>query len=56
MQRRDERSFERKLLIMAKEMHVKQFGKDAQLDRPKIRRFKKELRKQLQMDKKQTEE
>jgi hypothetical protein len=48
IQRRDERAFERKLLQLAKERHAQVYGKDAVIDRPKIRRFKKELRKQLE--------
>ena len=44
MQRREERTFDRKLLELAKNEHIKQFGKEAELNRVKIRRFKKELR------------
>jgi hypothetical protein len=44
MKRREERTFDRKLLELAKNEHIKQFGAKAELNRVKIRRFKKELR------------
>ncbi len=46
IQRRDERKFERELLKYAKIKHSKLYGDDKPLDRVKIRRFRKELRKQ----------
>jgi hypothetical protein len=44
MKRREERTFDRKLLQLAKNEHHKQFGAEVELNRVKIRRFKKELR------------
>ena len=51
MRRREERTFDRKLLELAKNEHVKQFGPDAELNRVKIRRFKKELRTKFEAGK-----
>ena len=48
MERRHERTFDRKLLELAKEKHVKLYGASADLNRVKIRRFKKELRRQFE--------
>lgn len=45
LQRRDERSFDRELLRLAKIMHSEEHkGKDVAIDRVKIRRFKKQIR------------
>jgi hypothetical protein len=44
MQRREERTFDRQLLVLAKSEHIKHYGEKAELNRVKIRRFKKELR------------
>ena len=45
LQRRDERSFDRELLRLAKIMHSEENrGKDVPIDRVKIRRFKKQIR------------
>lgn len=46
IRRRKEREFERELLHWAKLKHARQFGEGHPLDRVKIRRFRKELRKQ----------
>ena len=43
--RRRERVVDRELLKLAKERHAKLYGQDVPIDRVKIRRFKKELRK-----------
>jgi len=48
MERRQERTFDRKLLELAKEKHIKLYGASADLNRVKIRRFKKELRRQFE--------
>ena len=48
MERRQERTFDRKLLELAKEKHFKLYGASADLNRVKIRRFKKELRRQFE--------
>lgn len=48
MERRLERTFDRKLLELAKEKHYKLYGVNADLNRVKIRRFKKELRRQFE--------
>lgn len=45
VQRRKEREFERELLTCAKAKHAKLFGENKPLDRVKIRRFRKEMRK-----------
>lgn len=47
IQRRKEREFERELLHYAKLKHSKIYGDEKPLDRVKIRRFRKELRKQF---------
>jgi hypothetical protein len=47
IQRREEREYERWLLQKAKKRFYTEFGKEFPLDRVKIRRFKKELRKQF---------
>ena len=43
--RRREREVDRELLRLAKIRHTEMFGEGAPIDRVKIRRFKKELRK-----------
>lgn len=48
MKRRDERTFDRKLLELAKQRHTQTYGPAEKLNRVKIRRFKKEIRKQLE--------
>lgn len=48
MKRRDERAFDRKLLELAKEQHQKVYGIFVALNRVKIRRFKKEIRKRFE--------
>ena len=48
MIRRQERTFDRKLLELAKNKHMEVYGDDQPINRVKIRRFKKELRKQWQ--------
>ena len=45
MKRRDERTFDRKLLELAKERHTSVYGQEVELNRVKIRRFKKEIKK-----------
>jgi hypothetical protein len=45
VQRRKEREFDRELLRLAKEMHLRNFPRAAELDRVKIRRYKKIFRK-----------
>ena len=45
--RRKEREEERELLRLAKNMHYENFGRDKPIDRVKIRRYKKDLRKKL---------
>jgi hypothetical protein len=50
IERRDERAFERHLLFLAKQKHSALYGKDAPLNRVKIRKFKKELKRQLLAD------
>ncbi len=45
VQRRKEREFERELLNYAKQKHSKLYGSDKPIDRVKIRRFRKEMRK-----------
>ena len=47
VQRRREREVDRELLRLAKVRHNDEFGPDAPIDRVKIRRFKKELRKSV---------
>ena len=49
VQRRKEREFERELLHHAKLKHSQLFGEDKPLDRVKIRRYRKELRKQFHL-------
>jgi hypothetical protein len=51
MKRREERTFDRKLLELAKDEHIKQFGRSAEINRVKIRRFKKELRAKFEQGK-----
>lgn len=41
---REAREVERKLLALAKQMHIKMFGERVPINRVKIRKFKKELR------------
>lgn len=45
--RREERTFDRELLRLAKIEHAKQFGEDAELNRVKIRRFKRIIRNKI---------
>ena len=47
VQRRREREVDRELLRLAKLKHANEYGEDAQIDRVKIRRYKKELRKSV---------
>lgn len=47
MTRRKEREEERELLRLAKNIHYETFGRDKPIDRVKIRRYKKDLRKKL---------
>ena len=47
LMRRDERTVERKLLALAKQKHAEMFGAEAPLNRVKIRKFKKELKKRF---------
>ena len=43
IKRREERAYDRELLRLAKIHHVRLFGADAEINRVKIRRFKKEI-------------
>jgi len=45
--RRKEREEERELLRLAKNIHYETYGRDKPIDRVKIRRYKKDLRKKL---------
>ena len=47
VQRREERTFDRELLRLAKIEHAEKFGEDAPLDRVKIRRFKRILKQRI---------
>jgi hypothetical protein len=47
IQRREEREQEREILRLAKEKFYSQFGSNAILDRVKIRRFKKDIKKKF---------
>ena len=47
VQRRKEREVDRELLRLAKIKHAEEFGDEAPIDRVKIRRYKKELRKSV---------
>lgn len=47
IQRREEREFERRLLALAKDKHKQIYGADAAINRVKIRKFKRDYRKQL---------
>ena len=47
VQRRQERTFDRELLRLAKIEHEKEFGKDAELNRVKIRKFKRNLKAKI---------
>lgn len=47
VQRRREREVDRELLRLAKIRHSNEFGEEAPIDRVKIRRYKKELRKSV---------
>mmetsp|Transcript_25880 Transcript_25880/g.25150 ORF Transcript_25880/g.25150 Transcript_25880/m.25150 type:complete len:105 (+) Transcript_25880:206-520(+) len=47
LKRREERTQERKILKLAKEKFFKLYGKNKELDRVKIRRYKKEIKKKL---------
>ena len=44
VERRKEREFDRELLRLAKIRHARELGRDAPLDRVKIRRYKKQLK------------
>ena len=48
IQRREERTFERDLLALAKERHFRVYGINTPINRVKIRKFKRELRAELQ--------
>jgi hypothetical protein len=48
VQRRKEREPDRELLRLAKEMHARNFPKAGELDRVKIRRYKKIFRRLIQ--------
>lgn len=45
--RRKEREEDRELLRLAKNIHYEAYGRDRPVDRVKIRRYKKDLRKRL---------
>ena len=47
IQRREERTFDRELLRLAKIEHAQMYGEDTPLDRVKIRRFKRNLRTRI---------
>ena len=47
IKRREERTFDRELLRLAKIEHAKQYGEETHLDRVKIRRFKRNLRARI---------
>jgi len=47
IQRREERTFDRELLRLAKLEHATIYGRDTALDRVKIRRFKRNLRSRI---------
>lgn len=47
IQRREERTFDRELLRLAKLEHSRIFGTNTPLDRVKIRRFKRNLRTRI---------
>jgi hypothetical protein len=47
IERREERVMERQLLALAKQKHSELYGGDAPINRVKIRKFKKELKKTL---------
>lgn len=47
IKRREERVFERMLLAKAKERHAEFYGEEAPLNRVKIRKFKKEIKKEI---------
>ena len=47
VERRKEREFDRELLRLAKIRHARELGRDAPLDRVKIRRYKKQLKFQI---------
>lgn len=51
MKRREERTFDRKLLELAKQRHMEVYGASEKLNRVKIRRFKKEIRSMLATNK-----
>lgn len=47
IQRREERTFDRELLRLAKIEHSNTYGDDVSIDRVKIRRFKRTLRARI---------
>jgi len=47
IKRREERTFDRELLRLAKIEHTKMYGEESHLDRVKIRRFKRNLRARI---------
>ncbi|CDW80709.1 UNKNOWN [Stylonychia lemnae] len=47
IERREQRVIERQLLQMAKEKHAQEFGKEAPINRVKIRKYKKDFKKHL---------
>ena len=49
MARRDERVRERQILELAKEQHRRLYGNFAELNRVKIRKFKKDIRMQIEI-------
>lgn len=47
IQRREERTFDRELLALAKQRHNEVYGPDAPINRVKIRKFKREIRNEM---------
>ena len=47
IQRREERTFDRELLALAKQRHAEVYGQNAPINRVKIRKFKREIRNEL---------
>jgi len=47
IQRREERTFDRELLALAKQRHTEVYGPNALINRVKIRKFKREIRNEL---------
>jgi hypothetical protein len=50
IQRREERELERRLLFFAKRKHIRHYGENVSINRVKIRKFKRDLRKVLSGD------